>query len=283
MNIPWWSKIGLKLVLSRLPFGYAVWQRIGLFRHGSMDKCDYAIGVFDSHMAKTGLTANLTGKTILELGPGDSVSTAIISAAHGARAILVDAGPFVREDIIPYIELTKALRLKGLVPPDLTTGKNIKQILSLCNAQYLTAGLSSLSKIESASVDAIFSQAVLEHVRFREFAAIQAELHRILKPHCYASHCVDLRDHLGGSLNNLRFSKETWESDIFARSGFYTNRIRYGQMIEQFKQAKYSLIDVIPQRWDSLPIARSKLAEEFRILPDDELLISSFDVLLQAN
>jgi hypothetical protein len=283
MNIPWWSKIGFKLILSRLPFGYAVWQRIGLFRHGSMDKCDYAINVFGGHMAKAGLTANLAGKTILELGPGDSISSAIISAAHGAQAILVDTGPFVRGDIIPYIKLTKVLRENGLAPTDLTTCKNIQQILSLCHAQYLTSGLRSLSSIESASVDMIFSHAVLEHVRVSEFAAIQTEIHRILKPHSYASHCIDLKDHLGGSLNNLRFSRETWESDLFTKSGFYTNRIRYRQMLEQFKKAKYSVIDATPQRWDSLPISRSKLAEEFRILPEDELLISSFDVLLQKN
>lgn len=31
MALPWWSKLRAKLVLSRLPFGYALWQRLGVF------------------------------------------------------------------------------------------------------------------------------------------------------------------------------------------------------------------------------------------------------------
>jgi len=33
-HLPWWAKIGAKLALSRAPAAYAVWQRMGLFRHG---------------------------------------------------------------------------------------------------------------------------------------------------------------------------------------------------------------------------------------------------------
>jgi hypothetical protein len=248
-----------------------------------MDSYDYAISVFGSHMAKAGLTANLAGKTILELGPGDSVSTAIISATYGARAVLVDDGPFVRADINPYLDLTKVLRENGLAPPDLAACKDIKDILSLCHAQYFTDGKNSLAQIKDASIDAIFSQAVLEHVRLREFPAIQMELHRILKPRCYASHAVDLRDHLGGALNNLRFSSGTWESNFFSSSGFYTNRIHYGQMLELFKQAKFLLVETNPRRWDTLPISRAKLAKEFCAVPDDDLMVASFDVLLSKK
>src|SRR6185312_11554022 len=102
MRIPWWAKLSAKLVLSRLPVPYRVWQRLGLFRHGCMDTLRYAIDVFDYHVGRAGLTASLSGKTILELGPGDSVATAVIAAAHGACAILVDSGSFVRADVALY-------------------------------------------------------------------------------------------------------------------------------------------------------------------------------------
>ncbi len=32
--VPWWAKIGSKLVLARLPIPYALWRGIGIFRYG---------------------------------------------------------------------------------------------------------------------------------------------------------------------------------------------------------------------------------------------------------
>lgn len=50
------------------------------------------------------------------------------------------------------------------------------------------------------------------------------ELGRVLKPDGICVHRVDLNDHLGGCLNNLRFTDAIWESVLFRESGFYANR-----------------------------------------------------------
>lgn len=279
MKIPWWCKIIAKVVLSRLPFGYGFWQRLGLFRHGNMDTSKYAIDVFDSHVERAGLTGRLTGKAILELGPGDSIATAIIAIAHDASAILVDTGAFVRTDIGPYLELQRVLAEKGCMPPDLAGCRTIQDILSICKVRYLTDGLTSLKKIESNTVDLIFSQAVLEHIRRGEFMETMKQCHRILRPDGVCSHRVDLRDHLGGALNSLRFSARRWESEFFASSGFYTNRIQYSQMLQIFSDVGFTSDVIEVRRWKSPPTPRNKLAQEFRGIPDDELCVSGFDVL----
>ncbi|MCX6237751.1 MAG: class I SAM-dependent methyltransferase [Bacteroidia bacterium] len=283
IRIPYWVKIGAKLVLSRLPFGYSFWQKLGMFRHGEMDISTYAIDVFDTHMLKAGQSGILKGKIILELGPGDSISTAILAAAYNAKAILVDAGSFVRRDVAPYRLLAETLRKKGFSAPDLSTVKNIDEILAICKANYLTNGLQSLKQIDTKSIDIIFSQAVLEHVRQGEFLNTLQECYRILKPKGICSHRVDLRDHLGGALNNLRFSDRVWESTFFVKSGFYTNRIRYNQMLELFKKAGYKTEVTTFTRWETLPTPRHKMVREFRSLTDDDLLVSVFDVLLRKN
>lgn len=100
--IPWWFKNLAKICLSRVPIGYGFWRRLGLFRHGYMDKTSYVLNVFNGHVSRTGLTGNLKGKIILEVGPGDSISTAIVVACYGGRAILVDAGPFATTDMAVY-------------------------------------------------------------------------------------------------------------------------------------------------------------------------------------
>ena len=279
MKIFWRVKIFSKIVMSRIPFGYVLWQRLGLFRHGQMDNSDYAIRIFRSHLQNAGIT-NPKGMTLLELGPGDSIATAIIAATYGAKPILVDAGAFVRTDMLPYMNLVSALSGEGLVPPDISMCTNVHEILIQCSAQYLTDGLKSLKRLENESVDFIFSQAVLEHIRRHEFQDTMLECYRILKESCLCSHQIDLRDHLSDGLNNLRFSRALWESSLFSNAGFYTNRIRCDDMLEQFTQAGFQILKCTMQRWDCLPINRKELNSEFRCKSDDELCISIFDVLL---
>ena len=281
MSIPWWGKIGAKLVLSRLPFGYAPWQRLGLFRHGQMDTSDYAIAVFNSHADRAGLAARLRDRVILELGPGDSLATAVIAATYGARAVLVDTGAYARFNPAPYHSLQRELESRGLRPPDLSGCTSLPAILERCAARYLTDGLASLREVESGSIDLLFSQAVLEHVRYKEFLATLHECRRVLRPGGISSHQVDLRDHLGGALNNLRFSEATWESEFFASSGFYTNRIRYSRMLELFERAGFSVECTDVQRWGALPTPRRVLSKEFAAIADEDLLVSAFDVLLR--
>lgn len=279
-RLPWWSRIAAKIVLSRLPARYGIWQRVGLFRHGEMDRAGYAVGVFDRHVDGAGLRGHLKGKTILELGPGDSIATAIIAAAHGARAVLVDTGRYARGSVDVNIELARNLRVQGLSPPDLDGCRTLQEVLAATGAHYYTDGLDSLKALSGGSVDFVYSHAVLEHVRKAEFLATQRECARVLRSGGICSHRVDLRDHLGGGLDNLRFPEGVWESDFFVRSGFYTNRIRFGRMLELFEDAGFSVEVGAVDRWEELPIARSKLNAEFRDVPDSDLRVSAFDVKL---
>ena len=105
----------------------------------------------------------------------------------------------------------------------------------------------------------------------------------MLKPSGIASHRVDLQDHLSGALDNLRFSDALWESDLFAGSGFYTNRIQYGEMLGLLEQAGFAVEDLGCRRWDRLPTPRARMARRFRELPDEELRVRGFDVLLRAT
>lgn len=245
-----------------------------------MDSSEYAIRVFDHHASKMGSREQLRGKTILELGPGDSIASAILSAAYGARAILVDMGRYVRTDLSTYVKLEESLTKNGWHPPNLAGCKNVDDILRRCNASYMTDGVKSLRQIQIGSVDCIFSHAVLEHVRKHEFLQTMQECRRILKSNGVCSHQVDLRDHLDGALNNLRFSERIWESELFVTSGFYTNRIRYGQMSEFFREAGFEVqIDKL-ERWNVPPILRNWLASEFKDLTDEELRVSGFSVVL---
>jgi len=283
VKLPWWAKIGAKIVLSRLPFGYQIWQKIGLFRHGKMDQSTYLVDIFNRHVTRVNLANDLKGKTLLELGPGDSVGTALVAASHGAKSILLDAGEFAVGDVEVYKKLSKELVTYGLNPPDLSNASSLSDVLGLCDAQYLTDGLNSFKDIESGSVDLIFSQAVLEHVRKDEFLGTMRECLRVLSERGVASHRVDLKDHLEGGLNNLRFSEKLWESDFFVDSGFYTNRIQFSEMLGLFKKSGFEVDVLGSERWEKLPINRKSLDSKFSDLSDKELMVKGFDVILKAG
>lgn len=280
-RLPWRIRVVLKMILARLPIAYGVWRHLSIFHHGDMKRPKYAISVFQHHYDRVLLPERTGGVVGLELGPGDSLASALIGRSYGfGRVWLVDVGDFSGKDLESYKELGRLLRDGGLNVPDINSVANISEFLSICRADYLTNGIESLRRIPDESVDFVWSQAVLEHIRRDEFSALLTELRRVMRRGGVCSHRIDLRDHIGGALNNLRFSHRVWESRFMAESGFYTNRIQFTEMLDLFKASGLEPEVVQIDRWRELPTARKKLAEEFREIEDDELRVSGFDVIL---
>jgi len=281
---PWWVKIIIKMMLSRMPLHYSYFARVGLFRHGQMDNPGYALQVFRNHFERSDFSRKEGGFVALELGPGDSFVSAIVANAYGAsKCYMVDAGNFAVDDIKIYQRLIENLQSTGIDARKAVGCASAEELLEQVGGIYLTNGLQSLCSIPDDSVDFIWSQAVLEHVRLDEFDKTMYELRRILRQNGVASHRVDLKDHLGGALNNLRFSTRIWELDWMAKSRFYTNRIRYSNMIDRFEDAGFDVEVLHVDKWDHLPIPRENMSKEFLEFPDDDLCISGFDVLLRKK
>jgi SAM-dependent methyltransferase len=275
-------KIAAKLVLARLPVSYELLRRLSLRRYGAMDDPIYALAVFRRHFARFRPDGDRSAFTALELGPGDSVSSALIAWAHGAEATyLVDVGRFARGELAPYHALAEALAAEGISPPDLDGIETLEELLARCRATYATSGLESLRELPDESIDLSWSQAVLEHVRRDELLPVLRELRRVLRPGGVSSHTIDLRDHLADGLNHLRFSRRVWESEVMAGAGFYTNRVRFSEFLRLFEEAGFAVETSDVVSWERLPTPRHKLAQEFAALPEDELRIAVFDAILR--
>jgi len=239
-SIPWQLKIAAKLVLARIPLSYRLWKRAGVFNLGGMERPEYALRVFRRHFDAANFARKQGNFVGLELGPGDSLFSALIARSFGAsRTYLVDVGPFVCPDVTFYRQMEFHLRELGLQPPSLANCSTLSDVISACSAEYLTEGLGSLRKLPSKSVDFVWSHAVLQHVRRSEFLPTLLELRRIQRSEGVGSHCVSISDILGGKLNDLRFSRRIWESSLMANSGFYTNRLRYGELLRLFQVAGF--------------------------------------------
>lgn len=280
--LPWQVKIAAKLLLSRFPVGHSFWRRVGVFQHGKMNEPDYAYRIFRKHIDRVSFGRGREGFVVLEIGPGDSIASALIARAFGAtRVHLVNVGDFAQRDVEVYRRMASFLRTQGLPAPAPTAMDSFCDVLALSCAEYHTDGVESLRSLPDASVDFIWSEAVLEHVRLHEFDATLRELRRVLRADGVCSHCIDLRDHLANGLSNLRFSERIWESDFFAASGFYTNRIRFSDMLSRFRKAGFGAEVIGVDRWLLLPTPKNRLAQAFQALSNEELRVAVFDVVLR--
>lgn len=280
----WRLKIAAKVALSRLGLPYDRWRELGLFRLGRMDRPDYAMRTFDLHIRRAFPDGRLDGKTVLEIGPGDSLASAVAARAHGAtETLLVDAGAYARRDVDLYHAMALALAERGQAPPDLSDALTLDEVLSRCSARYLTAGVDAFATLPDRSVDLIWSHSVLEHIPLKQLPLLMAEMRRVLKPDGRMSHNIDFQDHLSHGLNSLRFSEAVWESPTMRNAGFYTNRVRARTLHEMIRQAGFDLIVEDFGRWPKLPLARRDLDPAFRDLTDDELSICTSHLLARPS
>jgi SAM-dependent methyltransferase len=281
-KVPWQLRIAAKLILSKLPFSYAQWSKIGLFRHGKMDSFNYAWNVLSRHRKQISFEQdNWYG---LELGPGDGILSALLAPALGSAGLtLLDDGDYADKDINKYQQQINDFLAKfnHHKLPDYTSCTSMDQILNYSGGAYHSKGLSSLKILADDSFDIIYSQAVLEHVRRDEFSETMRQCRRLLKPNGVMSHVVDFKDHLGGGLNNLRISSGLWEQNWFAlKSNFYTNRLRFSEIVKICEDSGFTLKTAEVSRYEVTPIQRKQLASEFSRLSDDDLSISEVHLVM---
>jgi SAM-dependent methyltransferase len=281
-GVPWQLKIAAKIILARLPLPYHTWAKIGLFKQGGMDRPDYALRTFRLHFDVAPFARKTDHFVALEFGPGDSLCSALIARTFGAsRTYLVDVESCASKHVDVYRRVEAHLRQLGMYPPNLDHCKNIADVAEACGAEYMTDGLASLRKIPSASVDFVWSNAVLPYVRRKEFVPVIQELRRIQRSDGIGSHRIPIMDIIGGKLNDLRFSARVWESSLMAKSRFYTNRLRYLELLQRFKEVGFEPEVVRKKRWKALPTPRQKMAKEFAALSEEDLQVCEFDVLLR--
>lgn len=282
--IPWHIKFGIKIILSWIPNKEVFFRPFGIiYKLGNMQNPKYSLQVFAYHLKCSNFDPK--NSVILEIGPGDSISTGIIAWSMGAeKSILIDNGNYATKDILKYKKLIRILKNSGYEKAKkLEECNNFNELLKTANIIYLTKGLDSLRKLENNSIDFCFSQAVLEHIFLNEFSAFISEIYRVQKFGGLCSHQVDLKDHLGESLNSLRFNTGIWESNLIKRSGFYTNRLRCYQLKKIFQISGFNILKIQLSKWEQIPVKRKWLFKDFKNINEEELLIKGMHILCEKQ
>lgn len=274
------------------------------------ESLDYIDKVFGDYERYAGLTPEaIRGKTILELGPGDSFGVALRFIAAGAQKVITadrfipirDSGQqrAIYEGVLSRMSADERERVDGVL-----TAQGID--LPSVNVD-VRAGLGieeAPREIGEASVDIIISRAVLEHVYDLD-SAFEA-MNRLLKPGGLMAHKVDLRDHglfTDGGQHALEFLTVgdrlyAWMGEESAGlpnrrlQGYYERTLdgmgykaRYLTThlagIEEEVEPHVPAEDGLPQNapLGSVEEIRRRLLPRFRSLPAAELAVAGFWVV----
>lgn len=226
---------------------------------GAGDIAQYFRACVDAYFQHLGIApsdvrSHLTGKTILEYGPGDLPGVAALMVARGAEKVycvdrfpLVNLAPKNAEVLAQLIDGCSGDERRRLMAC-LADPKNLSAGFAPERIEYLVrpSGLSGLSD----AVDLVISRAVLEHVN--DLDATFEDMVRAMKPSALAVHQVDLRSHglhRSNPLDFLVWSPVLWRL-MYSEKGV-PNRWR----VDKYR----SIVSALPV--DVVEFAATKLAE----------------------
>jgi len=162
-------------------------------------------------------------KTIAELGPGDTVATALFLLAFGAgRVICADRytllldqakNAAVARQVLAVLPEEQRLRLQAILSFD---GRG-RVHWDTGRLQYLHTRDGNIP-LPDESIDIIVSNAVLEHVQ--DLDSLFADMHRTLRPGGIMVHAADLKSHgmhRTTALDFLAHNETLWRCMTFYR------------------------------------------------------------------
>ena len=259
----------------------------GLGEESPVELAAYFRTCFDDYFAKLGVSppdihAYLSGKRILEYGPGDLPGVALLMVAHGAQAVIcVDRFALVQlseknlaviHDVLDSLDVEQRTRALScfLHKDNLAAGFNPERI----RYHIDPSGLSGLHN----EIDLALSRAVLEHVN--DLPATFADMHAAMKRDAIAIHLVDLKSHGMHQTNPLDFL--TWSDTLWRlmyKHKGVPNRVRVTSYRTIPAQAGFDIISIestLLAETADVRAVRPALAAPFRDVTDEDLRCLGF-------
>jgi SAM-dependent methyltransferase len=251
---------------------------------------DYSVIALWNHFLKEycGADYSVSGKRILELGPGADLGIGLILLAMGAKKYnsldinnLVDTVPDQfytslfdiidkqHNSVVPRQELESQL--------EATTSGNNHELNYICDPTF------DMSRFREENIDLVLSNAAFEH--FDDIPNTFAQLSSIVRPGGILLAEVDLSTHTRwirdrDPLNIYRYSSLYYRMTKFSGT---PNRFRPSQYTSLLKENGWSDIRVIPYRTldtDYVSNVQPKLAKRFR---DAECSMEALSIILCAR
>jgi SAM-dependent methyltransferase len=243
----WRLKILVQFILARLPGGEQVNYLFQQLRgsHSPSHVKERVLEIF-STLAAVGRVTNIEGSRVVEVGTGwDAIAPLALYLLGAKTTISYDHVAHLRlkrvrgtldhmqaclGQLVSLTALSKSVLSERLAlarsAPDLSS------LLQRAGIIYKAPADATRTALTDASVDLIYSHAVMEHVPESAVRQLAEEARRILKPGGMAVHYIGLGDHHHKcGVNFLQYSPRWWKFWAHNRI-FYHNRLREKQFVE---------------------------------------------------
>lgn len=206
---------------------------------------DYALALVRSMEHAFDLTDLQVDEThMVEIGPGINLGAQLILASRGAKVTVADRFLLGWDDAYHPL-FYRALRERcgrAFAELDAVIAGGDHRSSSIV---MLEEPAERLSSIASASVDLVYSTAVLEHVR--DMAETASELMRITRIGGWGFHQIDMRHHrnFARPLEHLLLSDEVFEAESEATNCESGSRLRSLEYRFEFERAGFTVTDAV--------------------------------------
>jgi hypothetical protein len=219
---------------------------------------------------------SLAGATILEIGSGWFPVIPMVLAAEGAGRVYMTDVKAHQDD--STFEATRRY----------LSEKWADRQPSLRELRYLAPF--DPAAIPDASVDLVFSRAVLEHIREGDIAALLAQIRPKMKPGGLHVHLIDNSDHFehrDKSISRVEFLTRTaWLHNLIWRAvGDGENRLRHSEYRRVFEAAGYDIVADEPTVCERTRAAvpQLRLQAPWRSMSPDEIAAIESIYVLRAG
>ena len=254
-------------------------------RTGGTIKSRYCYAVWMRHLKKWSQFNSAVPKTVVELGPGDSLGIGLAALLTGTQKIYtIDVIRYwdVERNLQVFEELIQLFKSSATIPDNreypkinpplsdysfpcsLLSQQDLEQTLHRDRLQAIRKELENIDNpnntfirfaspkeasevIPSESTDLIFSQAVLEYIV--DLGHCFQEMDSWLRPGGCTSHCIDLSSHgITPSWNgHWTFSELEWKLATGGKK-VVINRLPYSAYVEQYRRVGFQILsqDLVP-------------------------------------
>ena len=223
-------------------------------------------------------------KTLVEIGPGDTLGVALMFIGHGCKKVTcIDrfrCMQHTKKHTEIYNELISSFdkSRRRFCESAVRLGEG-SILVNPEKIEYIPNIPFEKNTLPSQFCDAVYSYDVLEHVTDVRECFIQMK--RIIKKGGYCIHAVDLAGHgeLRGSfhpLDFLRYSSTIWRLMNSHRGA--PNRVRYGEYRRIMDELGFDIMKLLKEQINKDEVVKVKpnLSHEFRMLSDEELSVIGF-------
>jgi SAM-dependent methyltransferase len=239
---------------------------------------------------------DIQGKTILEIGPGQTAGLGLLFILSGARKY-TSIEAYKDSNWNNFYTIQSLLELVRTIDYELDL-KLLEEVVSFENNQIkfnpnyideIWQDPKQQFSLDSDSIDITYSMSVMEHVEDPENYI--RDMYRVIRKDGICIHGIDLMEHKGLEENAtvfypfefLKYSKEEW-TKIWEKADkrHYTNRWRMPEFINAFKKVGFEILSIETHR-ETLNFAHPSLKKKVILNPGitDEVY-NSFDGYFKA-